>query len=242
MYSREIWSISGPAKDVGWDNIDLNPRNYSDDVAYTDEETELFKRYYSISIHIPFLLSIESNFFSSHLQQNAFYYKSNRIEEPFYILNGFWKLSDSDCRDHHQRSSIGLQRSSPKYFNQNLRNVTESYFNGTFNNSNHLAFLMQVEKETRDSSSIEGVMQPHLKGKLAYYAKSFIGCLHAYIHSPIQTETPRKPIENKDAQTAFENLLKRMDIQFFIQKVNFEELGHWPQVAIVSKMFRTIKT
>lgn len=33
LYSREIWSISGPAKDVDWDNIVLNPRTYSDDVA-----------------------------------------------------------------------------------------------------------------------------------------------------------------------------------------------------------------
>lgn len=68
---------------------------------------------------------------SRHLEQHPFYFDNKRVAEPFFIVNGFWKLLNTTTKDHHRRSSIGLQRSSPKYFNQNLRRAAENYFAGT---------------------------------------------------------------------------------------------------------------
>lgn len=172
---------------------------------------------------------------SRQLQQQPFHFKDERVIEPFFIINGFWKLLDSETRDHHCRTSIGLQRSSPKYFNQNLRRISESYFNGTFEIPQHQKMLIDIEKKTRGRSNINDVILKLLtKSSESYCAKSFVQSLNAYIHSPIQRKAARKKIENDEAEKAFVELMKKNEFYFFVQKVTFDDLNRWPQMSIVS--------
>lgn len=156
------------------------------------------------------------------------------MTEPFFILNGFWNINDSDCNDHHKRSCIGLQRSSPNYMNPNMKSMAQCYFNGTFTNSEHIKMLIELEKLTRSGSTIENVLHLCVKTSKSYHAKSFYGCIHAYLHSYIQTRKARKTIENDEAESSFKMLQNQMNIHFFVQKVNFDDLEKWPKTAIVS--------
>lgn len=44
IYSNDVWSIGGPVEDCGWDDIDLD-QNFTDEVMYTEQETQLFNEY-----------------------------------------------------------------------------------------------------------------------------------------------------------------------------------------------------
>lgn len=44
VYSYDAWS-TGPLKDYGWDDINLEETEFQDKVAYTENEAELFKEY-----------------------------------------------------------------------------------------------------------------------------------------------------------------------------------------------------
>lgn len=151
-------------------------------------------------------------------------------------MNGFWnsEIFQSDCRDFHKRSCIGLQRSSPKYFNPHLKNMADCYFNGTFSNPKHIEMLIEIEKESRERLTIEDVLKRYKSTSKAYYATDFNGCLNAYLHSPIQRQKERTPIYEKEAHLAFKALQNRMKPKFFVQKVNFDELKRWPKSSIVS--------
>lgn len=96
--------------------------------------------------------------------------------------------------------------------------------------------LIEVEKETRGHSTIEDIMKEYNKSK-AYYTKSFDASLNAYLHSCVQTKKYRMPINNKEAESAFKELRKRLKPKFFVQKVNFDEMKKWPKTAIVSIFF-----
>lgn len=168
-------------------------------------------------------------------------FEDKRLIEPFFVINGFWKLLDSETRDHYRRTSVGLQRSSPKYYNQHLRQASDCYFKGTFDVPQYQKMLIDIEKKTRGRLNLNDVSKSVLKnGNDAYYAKSFFSCLNAYIHSPIQTKKQRKEFEDENVQKAFENLMKRAEVHFFVQKVDFEELGRWPQISLVSSSYFSI--
>lgn len=130
---------------------------------------------------------------SRQLQQQPFNFKDERVIEPFFIINGFWKLLDSDTKDHNCRTSIGLQRSSPKYFNQHLRRISDSYFDGTFEIPQHQKMLIDIEKKTRGRSNINDVVLNLLtKSSESNHAKSFVSCLNAYIHPSKEKQQERR--------------------------------------------------
>lgn len=198
---------------------------------------------HGMAYHISVLLNnlLMANIFR-RLQENPLFHDGTRVTEPFFIVNGFWRLMDSDSKDHYERSSVGLQRSSPRYFNQNLRRVSECYFGGTFKNPILHEMIITIEKKTRNQrDTIENVINGFPKDK-SYYAKSFLSCLNAYLHSPIQTKKPREPIHNAEAENALRNLVPRMAIFLFVQKVEFDKLGKWPKIAIVSLLVYSISS
>lgn len=116
---------------------------------------------------------------------------------------------------------------------KNLRRVSENFFGGTFETLQHQQMLVEIEEETRGRLNINDVVN-NLSKNDSYYTKSFISCLSAYNHSPIQTKKPRQKIPNDDAEKALVELMKRADIHFFVRKVNFEKLKRWPQISIKS--------
>lgn len=183
-----------------------------------------------------------SFYFHRNLQEHPFTYDSNTITEPFFIVNGFWNLPGVKCKYHHIRSSVGFQRSSPRYFYQNLRKVSESYFQGTFSDPNMRRLLTAIERESVKGLEIEDIVERHLRKD--YYTQFLLSCLHAYIHSPIQTKGARIPIGDEASEIAFRNIANKLKIQFFVQKVDFNVLNRWPRTAIVSCFFiyRNYKT
>lgn len=114
-----------------------------------------------------------------------------------------------------------------------MKKIAENYFNGSFADQKHHEMLIIAERKI-DQKTIEEIAK-ELSIENAYYGNNFLDCIHAYIHSPIQTKNKRKPIENKLAESAFQNIIKRMNIYFFIQKVDFDKLKRWPNSSIVSK-------
>lgn len=169
-----------------------------------------------------------------------------RICEPFFVVNGFWELrTKQHCLKMGQRrSALGLQRSSPKYADVELRRIAHCYFTGRFDDRNMQAILIDINVATMhmrtvSSNAIDKISQKlFCSSRKLRYTKSFMDCLHAYIHSPIQTQQARIPMDSIAAESAFRNFARKIKIRFFVQRVqSFDQLHRWPKSAIVSVCF-----
>lgn len=169
-----------------------------------------------------------------------------RISEPFFIVNGFWDLRTNQrfIQPGQRRSALGLQRSGPKYASAELRRIAYCYFTGHFNDRIMQEILIEVNVSTYGMPTISSDEFDKISAKLfrstkkLQYANSFLDYLHAYVHSPIQTKRARIPMNNVAAENAFRNFVRKINIRFFVQKVqSFDQLGRWPKSAIVSLFF-----
>lgn len=153
---------------------------------------------------------------------------------PYWISEQFRTTGFS--RDFEKRGIVGFIRSSPVYKQLYCSNISNAYFDGIFPTSYETDFIELAKiKDSKPNSIVSCILNRQLpKVSKEQYQKSILDVLLAYVHSPLQTRKARVPMKNIAAQKAFEHLIARLPLFFFVQKVC---VGSHPNRLLVSINF-----
>lgn len=165
-------------------------------------------------------------FFNSNLQNKPYKIDDYVVNDTFFLVTPYWRdkwLRQVDGDEYTKRTVIGFIRSSLKYATQQVKYMADAYFTGAL--SKNLASEL-VELATITDNEINSLAYNllHINGTISCakvnYRTSLVGAIMAYIHSPLQTKHERMPLEDAEQQAAFDNLLKRIPLHWYVQKCN----------------------
>lgn len=158
------------------------------------------------------------------------------VNDTFFLVTPYWRdkwLRQVDGDEYTKRTVIGFMRSSPKYITQQVKYMSDAYFNGILS-KNLSSELIALEAITDNEITSLSYNLLHINGTISCakinYRTSLLGAIMSYVRSPLQTRKQRVPLEDEAQKAAFDSLLQRMPLHWYVQKCNILR----PRRSIVS--------
>lgn len=140
-------------------------------------------------------------------------------------MTPWWKSvqfqTTREVKDFTKRGIVGFIRSSPIYKHHYCINISNAYFKGIFPPNYEAILIKLAEIDDGKEGSINWCILTCQKPQIGSESiqKSFIDVFLGYLHSPLQTRKARVPLKDPKAKAAFEKMLNRVPLFFFVQKV-----------------------